>query len=192
MGHAQLKPMELADFLAWEDRQELRHEFDGCQAFAMTGGTGAHAAIQRRLLAELDGKLDGKPCQPYGSELRIQTPAGIRYPDAFVVCTPVAPSAKLVTDPVVIFEILSQSSANKDLGVKKAEYQAMPSVQRYIVLQQTHRAAEVFYRSADVEDGWAFAFLSGAGAVLDLPEIGIAVALGDVYRNIVLASDLGT
>ena len=190
MGNAQLKPMELADFLAWEDRQDLRHEFDGVQAFAMTGGTGAHAAIQRRLLAELDGKLDGKLCQPYGSELKIQTLPGIRYPDAFVVCTPVAPSATVVTDPVVIFEILSESTANKDLGVKKAEYQAMPSVQRYIVLQQTHRAAEVFYRSADVADGWGGAFLAGAGAVIDMPEIGVSIALDDVYRNIVLESDL--
>ena len=190
MGNAQLKPMELADFLAWEDRQDLRHEFDGFQTFAMTGGTGAHAAIQRNLIFAMTGRLDGKPCQPYGSELKIQTLAGIRYPDAFVVCTPVAPSATVVTDPVVIFEILSESTANKDLGVKKAEYQAMPSVQRYIVLQQTHRAAEVFYRSADVADGWGGAFLAGAGAVIDMPEIGVSIALDDVYRNIVLESDL--
>lgn len=190
MGNAQSKPMELADFLAWEVRQELRHEFDGCQAFAMTGGTGAHAAIQRNLIFVLAGRLDGKSCHPYGSELKIQTPAGIRCPDAFVVCTPVAPSAKVVTDPVVIFEIPSQSTANKDLGVKKAEYQAMPSVQRHIVLQQTHRAAEVFHRSANVADGWGGVFLAGAGAVLDLPEIGVAVAMDDIYRNIVLESDL--
>ena len=66
----------------------------------------------------------------------------------------------------------------------------MPSVQRYIVLQQTHRAAEVFYRSADVADGWGGAFLAGAGAVIDMPEIGVSIALDDVYRNIVLESDL--
>ena len=189
MGNAQLKPMDIFGFLAWEHRQELRHEFDGASVFAMTGGTGAHAAIQRRLLAELDGRLDGKPCQPYGSELKIQTQSGIRYPDAFVVCTPVAPSATVVADPVVIFEILSASTANRDLGVKRAEYQAIPTVQRYVVLHQTHRAAEVFYRSEDVEDGWSYAFLAGGNSRIELPEIGLSIPLSDIYRNLTLEGD---
>lgn len=91
MNSAQHKPMDTAQFLAWEERQPLRHEFDGFRAVAMTGGTDAHAAIQVGLLGALRHHLRGKPCRPYGSELKVQTATTVRYPDAFVVCSPRIP-----------------------------------------------------------------------------------------------------
>ena len=183
---AQPKPMDVEAFLSWEKRQELRHEFDGVQAFAMTGGTNAHSAIQRNLIFSLTGRLRGKPCQPHGSELKIRTQTGIRYPDAFVTCSPGEPDATVAADPVVIFEILSRSTARQDLGVKSTEYQSMPSVQRYVVLQQTHRAADVFYRTEDEDIPWAFEFLSD-GDILEMPEIGISIPLAELYQDITLA-----
>jgi Uma2 family endonuclease len=59
------------EFLAWEDRQPLRYEFDGVQPIAMTGGTWAHAAIQRNLAIALGTRLRGKPCQYIGNDLKI-------------------------------------------------------------------------------------------------------------------------
>ncbi len=122
------QPMTIEQFLAWEDQQELRYEFDGFQPVAMTGGTAAHAAILRNILFSLTGPLRGQPCQPYGSELKIQVAGRIRYPDAFVVCTPVPPRSTVVTDPVTVFEVISNSSMNDDLVVKNAEYCAAASV----------------------------------------------------------------
>ena len=178
--------MSIDEFLAWEERQELRHEFDGSEAVAMTGGTGAHAAIQRNLLFSLTGRLRGKPCQPYGSELKIRTESGIRYPDAFVVCSPVSAIATLVADPAVIFEIQSKTTASDDIGPKRTEYQATPSVLRYIILQQTHRSAMVSWRTPE---GWEYRFMSGDAAVLEMPEIGIGMTLGEIYEGIALESD---
>ena len=187
MGQPKLKPMDIAEFLAWEESQELRHEFDGVQTVAMTGGTDAHGAILVGITGSLRNHLRSRSCRPYGSDVKIQTPKGIRYPDAFVVCSPRVPTATVVPDPVVIFEILSESTAQIDLIVKAAEYQSMPSVQRYIILRQTHRVAMVYHRKGD---GWAFAFVSGEGAMLDMPEIGIAVPLAEIYEDIILESDL--
>ena len=180
------KPMDMEAFLAWEGRQELRHEFDGVRIFAMTGGTWAHATIQHNLVYALSRRLDGKPCQPRGSEMMLRSASSIRYPDAFVICTPVANAATFVTDPVVVFEILSKSTANADLGAKRSEYQSIPSLQRYVILHQSHRAAEVFYRDADLADGWAFEDLSGEQAALAMPEIGISIPLGEIYGNLTL------
>ena len=185
-----LKPTDIDEFLVWEDRQELRYEFDGIAAKAMTGGTLAHGSIQARLLKQLGNHLDGKPCQPFGSDTRVRTQTGIRYPDVLVKCSPADPTATFVDDPVVIFEILSTGTANMDLGAKKAEYQAMPSVRRYIVLQQTHRAAEVFFRMEDADDGWGHEFLSAEDS-LDMPEIGISIPLADIYQAVVLAGRKG-
>ena len=71
MNIALCRPMTLDRFLAWENRQELRYEFDGFQPVAMTGGTAAHAGVQRNLITALTIRLRGKSCQPFGSELKI-------------------------------------------------------------------------------------------------------------------------
>ena len=141
--------MTLEQFLAWEDRQELRWEFDGFQPVAMNGGTLEHSTIQSNLLAALVNHPRGKPCRAHGSHLKIEVAGRIRYPDAFVVCTPVPPGAKVVAEPVVVFEILSPSTANEDLVVKSADYRATPSIQRYVILQQQQAGAIMFTRKGE-------------------------------------------
>lgn len=178
-------PMTVEDFLAWEERQEERYEYDGVAVHAMTGGTAAHSALQANLLRVLGNCLKGKPCRVHGSELKLRLTSSVRYPDAFVVCAPVAPTATYVTDPTVIFEVLSESTAWRDLGVKNMEYQATPSVRRYVALHQTTVAAEVFYRAE--EGDWKHQFLSGDG-VLAMPEIDVSIALSEIYEDVELPS----
>lgn len=181
MNVALRKPMTLEQFLDWEERQELRYEFDGGQPVAMPGGTEAHAAIQRNLIIALGTRLRGKSCRPYGSELKVEVAGRIRYPDAFVVCTPVPPRDTVVVDPVVVFEILSAGTASNDLVIKNAEYRDTPSIHRYVVLQQTAAAAAVFtHRGGE----WATDLVAGGDAVLHLPEIGIEIPLSEIYADV--------
>ena len=177
----------IEQFLAREDRQELRHEFDGVRPSARTGGTMSHAAIQVNLVTALRLRLRGKPCRPIGSELKIMMAGSIRYPDAFVVCTPVPPQAKVVTDPVVVFEVLSESTANEDLVVKNAEYRATPSIQRYVILQQTHAGATMFARKGE---DWVAEMVSGTDAALRSPEIGTGFPMAEIYADIDLAGSV--
>ena len=185
MNMAMRRPMTLEQFLAWEDRQELRYEFDGFQPIAMTGGTRAHAAIQVNIIFSLTGRLRGKPCRAFGSELKILVAGRIRYPDAFVVCTPGANGTKVVADPVVVFEVLSESTAREDIFAKNAEYRATPSIQRYIILEQTQAAAVVFARKGE---DWISEVVTDKG-VLRMPEIGIEVPLAELYADIDLTTD---
>jgi Uma2 family endonuclease len=187
MNVALQSPWTTEQFLAWEEKQELRYEFDGFQPIAMAGGTAAHSAIQRNLIVALGVGLRGKPCQPHGSELKIKVAdRPIRYPDAFVVCTPVLPRATVVSDPVVIFEVLSESSATDDFVTKNAEYRATPSVARYVVLQQAKAAAVVFSRKGD---DWVTDLLTGDDAILRMPEIGLDIPLSEIYLGVAFEAD---
>ncbi len=174
------QPMTLPDFLAWEARQPLRHEFDGLHPVAMTGGTAAHALIQRNLAISVGARLRGTPCTFYGSDLKIEAAGRIRYPDGFVACTPVAPRSTLVRDPVTIFEVLSTSTAGTDRITKNQEYAALPSVRRYVMLEQDRIGATVFAR---IGPDWLGHILTDA-ATLDLPEIGLAFPLAELYEGI--------
>ncbi len=178
--------MTLEQFLAWEELQERRFEFDGFQPVAMDGVTIAHSGIQTNLLAALGIRLRGRLCRPRGSNLKIRLAERIRYPDAFVACTPVAPRATWVEDPVVVFEILSESTANTDIVLKNAEYRAALSIRRYVILQQTHAGATVFSHQGDA---WAAEMVSGEDAVLSLPEIGVEIPLAEIYAELTLAGN---
>jgi Uma2 family endonuclease len=172
--------MTMTEFLAWEERQDAKYEFDGYEPVAMVGVTWAHSTIQRNILVALGNRLRGKPCQPHGPELKVQAADSIRYPDVFVVCTPKANNEKVVTDPVVIFEILSPGTERQDRITKNEEYRMTPSVQRYVMLEQDEPAATIFAREGD---RWVGTLLH-RDTVLAMPEIGIEVPLAEFYEGL--------
>ena len=186
MNIALRKPMSLAEFLAWEEQQELKHEFDGLGPVAMSGGTLGHAAIQRNLAVALQPRLRGKPCDFYGSDAKFLTTEGtVRYPDGMVVCGPVERHAKLVETPVVVFEVLSPSTTKTDRIAKAREYQATPLVRRYVMLEQDGVAAVAYTRAGAV---WTHEILT-ADSVLALPEIGLELPLAELYEGLTFETD---
>ena len=184
MNVALRQSMSLDQFLAWEERQELRYEFDGFQPVAMTGDTYAHDAIQINLVSALKARLAGKPCRPHGSNLKIEVMGSIRYPDAYVTCGPIQLDSMVAADPVVIFEVLSKGTARTDRIAKNREYASTLSVQRYIMLEQVEIAGTMFER---VGDDWVGHILA-ADAVLQMPEIGIELPLAELYDGLDLAN----
>jgi Uma2 family endonuclease len=180
MGVALKEPMTLEAFLEWESRQEFKYEFDGFQPVAMVGVTVAHSAIQANVIGLLFARLRGHRCRAHGSELKIQVAGHIRYPDAFIVCSPIAPGATVVHDPVVVFEILSPGTSYTDRIEKYREYRATPSIQRYVILEQTSQAVTVHVRAADQ---WVTDVLVG-DAELALPEIGSSILLSEIYEGV--------
>ena len=186
MNLALRKPMTLAEFLEWEERQPLRYEFDGVGPVAMTGGTAGHTIIERNLAMAIGGRLRGHPCRYYGNDLKFQVAQGhIRYPDGMVVCSPVARTANAVHDPVIIFEVLGVSTAREDRIVKAREYQATPSVRRYVMLEQDSVGATVYTRSSEL---WTHDILI-ADSMLFLPEIGVELPLAELYEGIVFEEE---
>jgi len=184
MNIALRKPMSLAEFLEWEERQPLRYEFDGVQPIAMTGGTVAHALIQRNLAISIGGRLRGHVCNFIGNDLKIEVAGKIRYPDGFIVSSALPVRGPVVRDPVVIFEVLSDSTARSDLVTKNREYAATASVHRYVILSQDEVAGTMFER---IGGDWV-GHLLAADAVLRMPEIGIEVPLAELYEGIDFSS----
>jgi Uma2 family endonuclease len=177
--------MTLEAFLEWESRQEFKHGFDGFQPVAITGVTAARSTIQVNLLGLLFSRLRGHRCQAHGSGLKIQVVGRIRYPDAFIVCSPVPPGTTVIHDPVVVFEILSPGTSYKDRFEKNWEYRDTPSIQRYVMLEQFRHAATVFSRAGD---DWVGHIIMGE-TELALPEVEITLPLTDLYEGVTFSPD---
>ena len=184
MTAALRKPMTVAEFLAWEERQELRYEFDGLQVVAMTGGTFAHDRITFNLQRALSERLAGKPCQPAGPNVKILTPGKARYPDGLVTCTPVRPDATVIDQPVVVFEVVSEDTARTDRIEKLREYQGVQSILRYVIIELKTMAATNLERQGE---RWTASALT-EDDVLCMPEIGIEVPVAELYRNLDLST----
>ena len=171
------------EFLAWEERQSLRYEFDGHKVTAMVGATQAHELIVTNILLALGVRLRGGPCRVFGGGMKIEAAGSIRYPDVTVACGPLQPRERLLTDPLIVFEVESDSTALLDQTVKNPEYEATPSIMRYVMLSQDSMTATVFARVGDV---WAGFLVTDPAKVLAMPEIGAEVPLGEFYEGVTL------
>jgi hypothetical protein len=89
-------------------------------------------------------------------------------------------ASALVDDPVVILKVLSDSTARTDIGAKNREYEATPSVQRYVVLEQELVAGTMFER---MNGDWIGRLLR-PDSILRMPEIGIEVPIRELYQGV--------
>lgn len=183
---AQPKPtMTYAEYLALERTSPEKHEFLRGDVWAMAGGTPVHAKLQANCIAALIAALKGRPCGVYSSDLRVRIVATDRstYPDVTVVCgkrETARDDEDAVTNPVVIVEVLSDSSEASDRGEKFAHYQRLPSLQEYVLVNHRRRQVEVFRRSGGV--AWEYVpFADTASA--DLKSLDVMLALPDLYAD---------
>ncbi|MGC8475321.1 MAG: Uma2 family endonuclease [Acetobacteraceae bacterium] len=172
--------MTMEGFLEWEAGRAERWEFDGFRPVAMVGASPRHNRIAGNAEFTLRTRLRA-PYVVYRETVRLRLADAVRYPDLMVVCGAEPPAGQEITDPVVVFEVLSPATARTDRIAKNREYAAHPSILRYILLEQDAIAAEIYSREAG---RWVRATATGADAMLDLPEIGVSFPLGEAYAGL--------
>ena len=141
-----------ADYLEQERASDTKHELVNGEIFAMAGGTIEQGRLASRLTAMLGAQLRGRPCETYSSDVRIRVLAtGLAtYPDLSVVCGRLEPDpadANTIVNPIVLIEVLSDSTEAYDRGEKFAHYQRIPSLQEYVLISQHGPRIKLFRRS---------------------------------------------
>lgn len=181
--------MTQEEFFDWAGAQEGRYEFDGFQPVATIGGTGNHARIIRNINFQLTDRLGDGPCEALASDAGIQTIGNrIRYPDGVVTCRPFDGTRHIIPEPVIVFEVVSASSACDDRNNKLREYLAVPTIRRYVLVEQAVMVLTVFSRQGD--EPWSAVSL-GEDDTLALPEIGVEIPVVDLYRRVDFAGPDG-
>lgn len=173
-----------ADYLAAEQSRELKHEYVAGSAYQMAGASAGHNRIAGNLFAELRAQLTGKPCEVFSADLKVRirtnTAEFYYYPDVTVDGSGVPDAALFAEQPRVIFEVRSPDTERIDRGEKLRNYQALPSLDAYVLVDQ-HRTAVLLYRRS--ESGWSRELLTEKTEVLQLPTIGCAVPLATIYQR---------
>ncbi|APR82436.1 Hypothetical protein A7982_07785 [Minicystis rosea] len=177
--------LTFAEYLALERAGDTKHELVNGEIFAMAGGTPEHARLTMRVGAALLTQLSGRPCEAYSSDLLIRVLAtGLAtYPDVSVVCGRLETDpedANVVTNPIVLVEVLSDSTEAYDRGEKFAHYRRIPSLREYVLVSQHEPRIEVFRRNDD--RSWTL-YEAHAGERAKLASIGCELAVDEIYAN---------
>jgi Uma2 family endonuclease len=176
-----------ADYLAAEQGSDRRYEFFDGVIVVMAGGSDEHNAIAGRF-AGLVGVRVARGCLGYSSQQRFWIAASTRgrYSDGSIICgKPAHPAhdAQATTNPVVVLEVLSPSSAGDDDGDKRRDFQSLASLQAYVLAAQDARCVKVYRRTERGEwrdepdvyrDGESF----------ELPRLTCAISVDEVYDDI--------
>ncbi len=173
------QPRTAEAFLAWEDRQEGKHEFDGRNVVPMTGGNVTHQILVFNLLVVLRRLLAGQPFMPL-HEMRVRIDARVRYPDVVVSAGPLDQTTRTLTDAVAIIEVLSDDTATTDRVVKPIDYAEVSSLRSYVLLEQTAMAATLFQR----EPGGAWIATAHTDGTVLLPGLDVTLPLADLYQGL--------
>jgi Uma2 family endonuclease len=183
MSTAQQRDLiSVEEYLDGEQVSKTRHEYVGGSVYAMSGGRNQHNLIAGNAFAFLHSRLRGSSCRPYNpdTKIRIRFQSHIRfyYPDTSVTCQPNAPNETFQDQPVVIVEVLSDSTRRVDEGEKKDAYLTIPSLQIYLLVEPDSPAVTIHRRT---DQGFTRETVTGSDAVIAMPEIGTELPLSELY-----------
>lgn len=181
------KRMSVAEFLAFEEQSDGKHEYYDGEIFAMAGGTAIHSLIAANCIRELGKLLTGRDCFAYTSDLMIATASDLlTYPDVSVVCG--EPSfaeesgERVLLNPIAIVEVLSPTTEAYDRGKKFEHYQSIDSLKEYVLVAQDRVHVDRFTRQPD--GGWLLTAVGSKGASIELPTLGGSIPLEEIYVGV--------
>ena len=180
------------DYLAIErESTDVKHEYFAGHVFAMSGGSYEHSLITANLAGELRQRLKNGPCTVLSSDMRIrvETADACAYPDVSVLCSePIFHDARrdVLTNPVLIAEVLSPSTEAYDRGGKFALYRQLPSLRHYLLVAQDQIAVDVFTRQPDGR--WVLDAYTDPDAEILLEALDGRLSVRELYDRVVFGT----
>ena len=174
---------DAAAYLAWEGTQPERNEYIAGEVFAMVGETQTHNLAAGNLAILLRSQLKGSPCRVFieSVKTRIEAADCFSYPDVVVTCDPRDRQTPVyVSYPLLVVEVLSDSTVAFDRGAKFAAYRKLESLQDYVLVDVATQRIEVFRRNA--ENNWVL-YDYGMGDVLELASLSLRLDVAEVLDD---------
>jgi Uma2 family endonuclease len=161
-------PRTVEEFEVWHARQPERWEFIRGEPRMMAPASIRHSIIKTNVGFELRNALAEHGCAVMVDGPQILTDEISAIPDVVVTRAPLDLTTPVITEPVIIVEVMSPSSELNDTGLKWLAYRNIPSLRHFIVFSQNQRLAHVHSRAGDI---WRERFLSAGALELDDPPV---------------------
>jgi len=177
------KLISVDEYLSIEQMSNIKHEYDAGEIYAMSGGSARHNEITLNVYALLRQALDGTACRAYVADLRLRTPSGLyAYPDVMVICGELQVTGErpeTVQNPVVLVEILSETTARYDRTRKFEHYRSIATLRDYLLVEQD--TVDVQHHSLR-GDLWVPERWMGLDESVRLHGLDVALPLREIYQ----------
>lgn len=185
MPRPAIKHLTPKEYLILEEAAEFKSEYYKGEIFNMAGASISHNRIAMNLSSEINLVLKNTKCQVFMSDMRLWVPAKelFAYPDILVVCNKpefYPDRNDTITNPLIIVEVLSESTKNYDRGEKFVFYRSIPTFQEYILIDQYSVHIEQFNIGADGK--WVLNEYNDVNDILRLSRIDFQIPLKDIYN----------
>ena len=179
----------IAEYLAIQAESEEKLEYEDGEIFAMAGGTFVHGDIGKNILRQLDERLEkrGSKCSAMNGDIRIYFDQyrSFVYPDAAVVCGERMVSEhdkNAYTNPTLVVEVVSKSSAGYDRGDKFKKYRSLPAFKEYVLIEQKKPEVDVLYHKPNGD--WSMITYRSLEDTVQLHSIDLIVPMRLIYRSV--------
>ncbi|HLC15340.1 MAG TPA: Uma2 family endonuclease [Thermodesulfovibrionia bacterium] len=188
MQHEAIRLISEDEYLEQERASETKSEYFRGEVFAMAGASREHNMIVANIIAELVLQLKKRQCIVYPSDMRLKVEqSGLyTYPDVMVVCDKEEFSDKkkdTLLNPVVIIEVLSDSTERYDRGEKFFNYRQVDSLKEYVLVWQKRQKIEKYSRVNNTL--WTLSETDDNNQSVLLDSIGCKLELVNVYDKVV-------
>lgn len=177
-------------YLALEEETEQRHEYHDGEIIPMTGGTTNHNEISLNLASHLKFGLRKRNYRVYIGDVKLWIPRYriYTYPDVMVISgDPIYadPGTTTVMNPILITEVLSNSTKNYDQGEKFSAYRSIPDLQEYLLIDQDSYYLMQYTKQNDQQ--WLLTEYQETNAVLSFKSFEFEISLSELYEGVELS-----
>lgn len=188
MEQAQAHPLRytVKEYLALEEKSEVRHEYYQGEIIAMAGTTTDHNELCLNCATELRQAALQNGCRVFMENIQLAVNEGelYTYPDVILTCHDedvVAP--RVMRQPLLLIEVLSPTTAEHDRVWKLFRYQRITSLRHYVLVSQQYQAVEWYHRTSEASE-WQRQLLTQPNEAVIIPELDIKLMLTDIYANL--------
>ncbi len=181
----------VAAYLEMEAKAVEKHEYHNGKIVKMAGGTLNHNLLSMNFGTAVNIALDqtNKDCLVLSSDMKIHIPTENRfvYPDLTVICdapTFYKTTPNILTNPLLVVEVLSDSTEGYDRGLKFNQYSLLDSFREYVLVTQHTPQVDIWFLEDEERKLWKHTVVEDLEGMVTLDSIGITLSMQAIYKRI--------
>ena len=172
------------EYLKLEKETHEKHDFFYGEVYNMAGGTKLHNKLIHKITFSLNSKLNKKDCEFYSENIKLELKKDkyYVYPDIMITCNKddlKDDKETIIKNPVIIIEVLSDSTELYDRNTKKRYYLDLPSVKYYLLVSQNENRIEMYEK---INSHIEFFIFEKLDEIINFKQLDFKIKFSEIYQ----------